>query len=884
MSEYKIRIVVEGEDRASRPLGNAASSLQRIGEFAAGGLLARGFEKMFEGGANVAKSIAGMTIEAGNFEAKIDGINALLGGTNEDADKLAALITDLGIDPHLKVTSDEAAASVEMLVRNGLNLEQVMGGATRSTILLANATGADFATAANIATDSMAMFGVAAEDTGDVVNQIVGVVTNSKLSVNDYGFALAQAGGVAAASGVSLEDFNTLVGLSASYFSSGSDLGTSYKVMLQRLIPASEDAAATMRKLGLFTGATDKQFDKIQGKIGATQKKIEQLDPTSANYSKRLAELQGQLKTLQSQLVAGNSAFFDQNGNIEDAATIADALRKSLSGLSDQERLSALSTMFGTDAMRFAAAMIGYTDEQVTAYQKTLLSTDAETAAARRMDNLSGDMEIFSGIVETVRVQIGEKFQPATRKFVQSLTMLGNAVTPSLIAGAEGVANLLQPYADALAQYVSDAIAAATNYSVDFGPIAGSIAGMVEAAGGAVEVTADVVDVKWGDDLEYSFDVAANVHNLIWGDDLDVTFDADARVVNVKKGDDVSYSLELDAQVGHVEWGELTYEFDAKANVVNKLAWGDVFNFDRNLQFTTTEFNWGDVFLFSQTDNELGLNVTKLGWTDVFTFAREEHLTFTTSRFTIGDILEVNTNNQIDAPLNISSVRIGKFELDSTLTWEDVFGGDGQGLQFDGNTITGLKIGKLELTESLTWEDVFGDASWGPQFQDNLLQGWTWPEFTWPEWPEFTWPEFPQITWPNLPEFTWPAMPTFTWPSLPAWHWPPLPSWHWPSIPSPGWLSALSGGGGGGGNDEYTVDDYLNNRAIGDASWRGGLVKVHRDEVLSLPRGTRIFNPSEAGGLALAGAGLQIGTVVINNEMDMAEFERRIERVLYRRR
>ncbi|WP_343400673.1 hypothetical protein [Promineifilum sp.] len=36
--DYKLRIIVEGEDCASGPLGNVAGSLGRIGEFAAGSL------------------------------------------------------------------------------------------------------------------------------------------------------------------------------------------------------------------------------------------------------------------------------------------------------------------------------------------------------------------------------------------------------------------------------------------------------------------------------------------------------------------------------------------------------------------------------------------------------------------------------------------------------------------------------------------------------------------------------------------------------------------------------------------------------------------------------------------------------------------------------
>lgn len=46
-------------------------------------------------------------------------------------------------------------------------------------------------------------------------------------------------------------------------------------------------------------------------------------------------------------------------------------------------------------------------------------------AASTRMDTLSGDYEIFMGVVDALSIRIsGEKFVPATREMVQWLTKL----------------------------------------------------------------------------------------------------------------------------------------------------------------------------------------------------------------------------------------------------------------------------------------------------------------------------------------------------------------------------------------------------------------------------------------------------------------------------
>ena len=137
MPDYKIRLIVEGEDRgASRVLGGVSSSLGRIGEFAAGGLLARGIESAITGvtrmGQAGVSAMGNMIVGGADFEAQIDAINSLLGGTVDHSKELGDLIYGLGLDPHLQVTASEAADTIQMLARNGLGLDEIMSGAARA--------------------------------------------------------------------------------------------------------------------------------------------------------------------------------------------------------------------------------------------------------------------------------------------------------------------------------------------------------------------------------------------------------------------------------------------------------------------------------------------------------------------------------------------------------------------------------------------------------------------------------------------------------------------------------------------------------------------------------------------------------------------------------
>ena len=206
-------------------------------------------------GAFVAKGISA----AADLEAQLDAIVSTIdkgviqsfGGAEKATSALNDKILELGLDPNLKVTATEAADAIQQLVANGVPLKDVLDGAAHSTVLLANATGADFATAGNIASDVMSIFKLKTDDLAGAVSNISGVVNESKFTINDYRLALAQGGGVASAAGVSFKDFNATIAAISPLFASGSDAGTSFKTLIQDLNPKSKEAAKAMRQLGL---------------------------------------------------------------------------------------------------------------------------------------------------------------------------------------------------------------------------------------------------------------------------------------------------------------------------------------------------------------------------------------------------------------------------------------------------------------------------------------------------------------------------------------------------------------------------------------------------------------------------------------------------------
>lgn len=340
-----------------------------------------------------------------DFDKAMSGVQAILGATSEDLARLKELAMNLGLDPNLTVSASQAAGVMEELAKNGLTTQQILDGAAEAAIALANATGTDFSTAAGIASTAMQLFNLNAEQMSSIVNNITGVANASRFSVEDFAQAMAMGGGVAAAMGIPIEDFATAIaGLSTS-FSGGSDAGTSFKVFLQRLAPDTKSAIEAMEELGLIT--------KEDG-----------------------------------------NRFFDTEGNMKSLSEIAGILQVAFKDLSDEQKILALTNIFGTDAMRAANAMAELGAEGFDKLSASMAKTDAADNAATRMDNLAGAVEILTGIVEFFKIKFTDAFGPSIRMVVERFSKFLSEHAPEV----ERIFTLLSQTFKEVAEKLADGI------------------------------------------------------------------------------------------------------------------------------------------------------------------------------------------------------------------------------------------------------------------------------------------------------------------------------------------------------------------------------------------------------------------------------------------
>lgn len=298
-----------------------------------------------------------------DFEKTMSGVKAVLSPTTEEFEALKNKVQEVGKETVF--SQGEIARATEDLAKNGLNASQILNGALDATANFASAAGTTLETSSGVVSDALNIFKLRAEDVSTAVDQMTGVTIASKFGAEDYALALAQGGAAARVAGISFEDFNTTIAGISSAFSSWSDAGTSFKVFTQRLIPQSDEAAAAMERLGL--------------------------------------------------------QFFDAQGKIKPMRDIAENLKTGLKWLTDEQRNNALTTIFGTDAMRAAAMIAEQGAEWYDKLSTSIKNTDAAAQSATRLDNLAGSWEKLMGIVDVYATKLGEVINSFLRPAIDSL-------------------------------------------------------------------------------------------------------------------------------------------------------------------------------------------------------------------------------------------------------------------------------------------------------------------------------------------------------------------------------------------------------------------------------------------------------------------------------
>jgi len=322
------------------------------------------------------------TTAAARFEKQMSEVAAVANASGSELDALSEAALKAGRDTVFSAT--EAAKAEAELAKAGLSAGEILGGALTGSLSLAAAGSLDLAEAADVAAKAMNIFGLKGKDVEHIADVLASAANTSATDVHELGMALRMGGLAAKNAGLTLEDTVGTLSAFADRALTGSDAGTSLKTMLIAISAPSKEARDRMKELGINA--------------------------------------------------------YDAGGNFVGIAKFAGILQTQLKGLTEEQRNEAYATIFGNDALRAATVLF---EQGEAGIRKFIVGVNDQGAAAetaaKKTDNLMGDIERLTGALEGLFIEAGSGSNKGLRVLVQGLGKLVDVVAslppPVLTAG-----------------------------------------------------------------------------------------------------------------------------------------------------------------------------------------------------------------------------------------------------------------------------------------------------------------------------------------------------------------------------------------------------------------------------------------------------------------
>lgn len=344
---------------------------------------------LIAGGAIAAPLVIGVN-KAADFEQEMSNIKAVTGATTAEMQKMNALALKMGADT--KYSALESAQGIEELLKAGLTTQQVLNGGLAGALSLAAAGGISVAESAEIASTALNAFRADGLSVAKAADILSGAANASATDVAELKYSLSACASVASGVGMTFRDTSTALALFAQNGLKGSDAGTSLKSMLMNLQPRTDAQVAAFVKLGLATGKLVKVSKDGKEKY---------------------------------QLLS--NAFFDSHGKLKDLTQITGLLHEKMKGLTDQQRMFALETMFGSDAIRAANILFKEGAKGTNAMWLAMSKVTAAQVSKTKMDNLNGSIENMTGSIDTAAISYSNNLIPAINAITKGVTVATNA-------------------------------------------------------------------------------------------------------------------------------------------------------------------------------------------------------------------------------------------------------------------------------------------------------------------------------------------------------------------------------------------------------------------------------------------------------------------------
>lgn len=293
------------------------------------------------GVATLAPFAAAVRAGAG-YQNTLLNIQASTGATAAELDRLKAASMEMSAAMGRGPT--EVANSFLELLKAGMSVEQVLGGAGKAAIEFAAVGQMDVAEAAVVMADAMNVFGV---DASKAANSISAAADASSTSIELMAQSFAQVSAVAALANQSIDQTSAALAILANNGVKGSDAGTSVKTMLMRLMAPADDAVDALGQLGLSVQSfrnADGKMKPLVDIIGVLNGALGNMDQAAKDDIFRRIFGQDAIRAAAILTSAGVDGFNAMTTAMGDALPVGEKYKTLMSGLAGagQQVMSAM--------------------------------------------------------------------------------------------------------------------------------------------------------------------------------------------------------------------------------------------------------------------------------------------------------------------------------------------------------------------------------------------------------------------------------------------------------------------------------------------------------------------------------------------------------------
>lgn len=299
------------------------------------------------------------------YEQGLANVKSVSGATAEELKMLGDEAKRLGATTAW--TAKEVTDAETLLSQAGFGVQETIA-ALPGLLNMASADQIDLALATDIAAGTLKAFSLQAEDTSRVADVLALAASATNSDIAGIGEAMKYVAPVAQAMKIDLEQTAAAIGALSDANIKGSQAGTVMRAGLARLASPAKAAQKVMKQLGFNA--------------------------------------------------------FDASGNMVPLYEMIGKLEDSTKNLTNKQKASAITTIFGQEAMSGFLALMEQGPERLKSLTDELYNSQgaAEEMANTRLDSVQGSFIMLKSAIDGAKLAIGEKLAPTIRSLAEQAT------------------------------------------------------------------------------------------------------------------------------------------------------------------------------------------------------------------------------------------------------------------------------------------------------------------------------------------------------------------------------------------------------------------------------------------------------------------------------